>query len=430
MTRGFLFPGGPEYRTIDEPMIIEQLMLAGFGFELREGGRAAAAAAVTTALQRWVELGLGFERAPEGGRRFDPAEVVNFLKWAALSEGDPFWVETYVATGRRLAASMHRAGADLRDLPRPSDLPPMRFEVTLTRRFGLDYCGSQDRLRLRLPLPLEDAALNDLTVTAIPPVAPGTARYSQTPGRFDAVVSRTGLIDASLGVHLSFVARPSPAEPPADLAPEDQALYTQPREGLIQVCSAVKALSDRLAAGVRQPRDMLKRFWQYLIEELWCGALHYDQLPTDSPLAWILDHGWFDCQLGSALLVALCRAQGLPGRLKSGLLLYPIAPSIHHWAEIWLDGEGWVPFDLLAWDLSVRGQDTSWTDYFFGAVDARLTTQCLPRFFTGTAPISWPRYWHMLQRPLPEGMEITFIERNAGGLIIQDQVSVRRPVPA
>jgi hypothetical protein len=56
------------------------------------------------------------------------------------------------------------------------------------------------------------------------------------------------------------------------------------------------------------------------------------------------------CQEFSELFIALCRAKGLPARYVSGLNTYfdernPNSTSRHGWAEVFVSGLDWVPFD-------------------------------------------------------------------------------------
>lgn len=56
------------------------------------------------------------------------------------------------------------------------------------------------------------------------------------------------------------------------------------------------------------------------------------------------------CQQFSELFITLCRAKGLPTKYVGGLSTYfdkrnPNASGSHAWAEVFLSGLGWVPFD-------------------------------------------------------------------------------------
>lgn len=153
-----------------------------------------------------------------------------------------------------------------------------------------------------------------------------------------------------------------------------------------------------------------------------CGMVHYDQVNADAPGDWVLNAGWYDCQLGSALFASMCRAQGIPARILSGHMLYRLAPGFHYWAEVWIDELGWTPFDLLTWDLSKGGRDLAWRNCFVGKIDYRMVTQCFPLAFTGPMSVRFPPAWHLINAPFDGGMEINFTELD-GKLIYCDRVT-------
>jgi len=172
------------FRTVDESAIVEWLLLCGWAFDVRRDGRIPAEREARAALDRWTTLGLAFAQGP-GGRRFDPAEVVNFLKWAGIHQLDPFWEERFIANGRRLVREFHDAGEVSAVPPPPATLAPERFAVTLTREFDLRHVQAGSRIVLRLPRPIEDDALQDLAVVAFAPPDLDVA-FSAAPGRIDA----------------------------------------------------------------------------------------------------------------------------------------------------------------------------------------------------------------------------------------------------
>ncbi len=137
----------------------------------------------------------------------------------------------------------------------------------------------------------------------------------------------------------------------------------------------------------------------------------------------MLESGWFDCQLGSALLVALCRASGIPARVVGGYLVYAASPSHHWWAEAWLPDRGWVPLDTICADLSFRGRDAAWRDYFLGEVDYRMTTECLPRLFSRSPGLRLPVAWRTLARADGDVIEIGFHAADTGELVYRDRIA-------
>ncbi len=415
-----------QYRTVSESRIVEMISLHGWANELEHGEHAAVAAAASDALQRWIALGLPSATAPEGGRLFDPAEALNFAKWDDLRHADPFYEHRLVATARRNALGFHGPDADPAEPPLPDSLPAERFSVTLMREFDLHGIQPGKRIVLRLPLPLEDDTLSDLSVDTIAPAELAVA-FERGEGRLDARFHAPEARALALGIDISFTARPTLSLPPSAPLPADEIeVYTRDREGLVQLTPRIRALARRLAGSEREPSLQLRRFHDFIFDGFHCGMVHYDELDASAPTEWMLDTGWYDCQLGTALLVALCRATGIPARVISGYLMYPQSPVYHYWAEVWLDDQGWIPVDLMSYDLSARGRDARWRDYFYGRLDYRMKTQRLPRWFNLTPSVRFPPQWYMLTRRCANGVEIGTFATTSGALVYRDQISVRR----
>ena len=414
------------YRIVEESRIVDLLVLCGWAREVRRGERAPAEQAAAAVLDRWIGAGLPFARSDDGSRRFDPAEVINFMKYVALRNGDRFWEERFIATARALTLEFHALESASGALPSPTTLPGERFSVTLRREFDLANVEPGARTLLRLPLPLEDYALRNLKIRTIAP-PDIDVDFTIEPGRLDARLATAPRRAITLGVLVSFTAHPTMSgAPAAPLAASEIELYTRPSEGLIKVSPRIRALAAELAGAEPDPWKVVPRFCHFMLDELTVGVLHYDELDTSNPTDWALETGWLDCQLGSALLIALCRARDIPARMASGYLLYSANPTQHYWTEIWSDARGWVPFDTMCLDLSVRGRDTSWRDYFFGCLDYRMKTQCLPRLFNQNPGMPFPPAWHMLTRADGDGIEIGFYANDSGALVYRDRVSVRR----
>lgn len=413
------------YRIVDETRIVDALVLAGWAIDAQRGERARAYREARTALDRWVDVGLPFARSTAGERRFDIVEVLNFMKIIGLKDGDPCWEEQFVATNRRVILAFHGSGAASAAPPLPSALRGKRFRVTFEREFELRNSGAGARTLLRLPLPLEDHALRDLKIDILAP--PGVdAEFSVAPGRFDARVSGATRGKLVLGVELSFTAYPTvPGKHPATLAASDVELYTRPREGLIRVSPRIRALAAELAGDETDTLKIVRRNWNYILDELTCGVVHYDELDPSRPTDWPLETGWFDCQLGSALMIALCRARGIPARQATGYFLYPQAPTPHYWAEIWTDAQGWFALDTISSDLSVRGRDPAWRDYFFGHIDYRMKTQLLPHLFNQNPSMPFPPAWHLLCHGEGDVIQIGYFANDSGAPHYRDRVSVR-----
>jgi hypothetical protein len=412
------------YRVADEARVVAMLVMYGWTTDVRQGRALQAEREAAAMLERWIAMGLAYERGPDGARRFDIAEVLNFARGPARHRGDRGY-ERLVRQARMLLLGFHPAGASPDAPPRPDTLPPERFTVTLLREFTLDPATPRSKLLLRLPMPIEDTTLSDVLFDVIAP--PGTdPEVTIAPGRLDVRLSAPAAPTIVVGARWSFISDPARAGRGGERLDDDEhELYTRPAEGIVKVTPRIRALADELAGDEGEPFAIVRRYVDHMVEKWHLSVVHYDELDPAAPTDWVLDTGWFDCQMGCALVVAMCRARGIPARLVSGLQLTP-APAGHYWFEAWFDERGWTPFDLNVCDLSVRGRDAAWRDYYVGAIDYRMKTQVLPRTFNLTPSIRFPKAWHVLARLTDDGARSTTYDDASGAVVYDDRVSVQR----
>jgi hypothetical protein len=406
------------YRTVTEQQIVDMLLVAAFVFDLDAGLRESVIARICSALDAWVGLGLGYRMSDRGERMFDPVEVINRMKWAGYNGYDDFWINHFVATSRAFLGEWGSAPGG--ELPRFIRLDPARFSLNLCRIFNLSGIEAGQKLRLRLPLPLSQSSEN----IEIEPITSAelSARIVRSEGRLDFQFAAPSEPVVEIAAKISFTTDGrSTDDLPGDSTSNKAYIYLRASEGLIRVTPRIQALSQALAGRGRDQLAVATVFFHYIVDELMCGMVHYDQVDANAAGEWVLDSGWYDCQLGSALFVSMCRASGIPARILSGHMLYRLAPGFHYWAEAWIDGQGWTPFDFLNWDLSKGGRDAAWRNCFIGSIDYRMVTQCFPLTFTGPMSVRFPAAWHLINAPSSGGMQINFTELG-GKLIYCDRV--------
>ena len=81
--------------------------------------------------------------------------------------------------------------------------------------------------------------------------------------------------------------------------------------------------------------------------------MHYEVQDEERGALWALENGVGDCSEYSYLFVALCRAAGIPARIKAGFAFHRATESLedgHMWAEYYLENYGWIPVDVT-WRL-------------------------------------------------------------------------------
>ncbi len=404
----------PGRRSINESRILELMLLHGWSLHPGTAARAEAQAA----LNRFVALGLPFCRHGQGPRLFDPVEMLHFARWSFHMHGEKTFADRFVATGRATMWEPY-GPAQFSHPPPHGAVDESRFRFVLTRKFNLSAHPPGTKIRLRLPAPLPDAAIQNLETHAIMPPESGRAVFS--PGRLDVQATVPASLSITIGIACTF----RQLAPPPALDPEDAALYTRDNDGLIKITAPVRALAARLAGEATDPETMVRRFWTHLCATLSISAVHYDQLDPAAPLDNAAAGAWADCRVAAALFAALCRSRNIPARIAGGYMLHPRRPSQHSWAEVWLADRGWLGLDLT--DLSFNGRDTAWRDYFYGNLTQRIVVERPPRLFSGPGPsIRWPKAWHMLNRRDGDGVLIEYRTVETDALIFSDHLLVER----
>jgi len=118
--------------------------------------------------------------------------------------------------------------------------------------------------------------------------------------------------------------------------------YLEPFSLIESNDATIRGLAGRLSKGKRVPCEILSSIYDYVRTEIEYVANTAD----DKGALWALQNGKGDCTEFSCLLVALCRAAGVPARWVLGIT-YADNPEdlIHSWAEVYLHGIGWVSVD-------------------------------------------------------------------------------------
>ncbi len=390
--------------------------------ELATGRRAEALAGAAQALAGALAAGLGYDGADQRQRRFDPAEVKNYLDWSADAGLDGFWADRKVAANRAIVAhdepfaGRGEAGAGA-----------ARFRISLRRTLDLTRLPSGTPVRLRLPLPPMCEYHPEVSIRPIMPeglAAHGAISESRLETRITLGEERRFTIGADLEIQART---PVPDDTVGRLSETEARIHLRAAEGPIQVTSRIRALALRLA-GVRPPLQAVTALWEFMIGNFRFSALRYEEMGDGPAVDRVLETGVYDCLHCSVVLVSLCRALGIPARLVTGHYLYRLAPTNHTWVEIWIDGMGWLALDIHNRERN-RPQFAAgahWPWHFAERRDFRLVFQRLPLVFTGPMSVRFPPAWQMLHTGREHGVAITYLDVSDGSLIYRDDVSVER----
>ena len=372
--------------TADE--VIEQILVQCWLFEARSGERAAARGRAERTLERLLSRGLPSSVGPQG-LLLDPYAANNRIKSRVGEPADDAW-QDWQRTTRRNAASLQPAA--------------QTYRFTMRREWHSYSVSNSQPVILRLPLPLRGAQRGGARLRLL---EPGGALLDmrESPGRLElriaAPADRSPIV-AELEVDFVAGEMRDPMVTAAALgspvAPAEQ-LWLRDREGLIAPSADITALAKELAQGAATARDFVHRAWRWMMANLNFGDVHREQLDATDALGGLLRSPLADCILGSSLLIALCRACGIPARLVSGYLLHPANLGPHAWAEVRLAPDVWVPIDYGSWCYCAGDSDDPiWGKYFLGRVDARYLAEIAPRDFTGWGSAAPPNRWFRLER--------------------------------
>jgi transglutaminase-like putative cysteine protease len=106
--------------------------------------------------------------------------------------------------------------------------------------------------------------------------------------------------------------------------------------------AAIKEAAKKLRG--KTAEETVRKTMAFVVETLRRGPFD----PASHGAVWALQKKVGDCTEFADLFVALCRANDVPARFCEGYLIHDIprgdTPK-HDWAEAYLDGCGWVPFD-------------------------------------------------------------------------------------
>jgi hypothetical protein len=422
MTEPFLGidPGG-RYVVVPEEKILRYIVFRCWPFQAQAGEWDWALNQAANALERWIGLGLPYHL--EGGRRiFDFCQVSNFALWSSQTFGDPVYEEV-VQNSRREASALLQDCAS----------GDTSFRLELRREFSLEECPPSRVVRLRVPLPLEGDGCRVAEARLVEPASPAV-RQTRIPGRLELQLQGANLPAwVAIEVHVRFRAwATSPIVEPDRLEGWDKSspeyeLYTRRDEPRLPITESVAQLAESLAGSCRSPWQAVGAFWRFFFEKMRPGFLHHDELDEDDPLGSLVRRGWFDCYAGSSLMAALCRARGIPARLKSGFTLYPVRPTFHYWLEVLLPPNGWVPFDLSNWTLAGgKPDEVPWGSFYRGRLDPRMTVECPPRLTLGSPGVRFPRSWYMVQDLSSAGTEMTFHSLATRQVLYRDCIRVCR----
>ncbi len=249
--------------------------------------------------------------------------------------------------------------------PAPGALPPSRtFVLTYRATVGHIPEGAK-ALDLWLPLPRTD---RNQTIHRLTVDAPGPATTGREPQFGNHCVHiRVEAPEAPVAVTLTVEATRT-EDAGGDLAMSDGERSLSLRdEPLVPLDGAIRRLALEATGGLTTDAAKARAIYEKVV-----GMMRYDKGGTgwgrgDALFACDAKRG--NCTDFHALVIGMARSVGIPARFAIGLPLPEErgsgeVPGYHCWAELYVDGRGWVPVDA-----SEASRHPAKRDYFFGHHD-------------------------------------------------------------
>lgn len=154
----------------------------------------------------------------------------------------------------------------------------------------------------------------------------------------------------------------------ADSSNPDLARYLKEREPHCLFTTKVRELADSIVGDETRPYFQARKMFEAMRQLYpWASAREYGTIENIPDYVIGQKHG--DCGQIALLYIAMCRYKGIPARWQSGFMLHPGYENLHDWAEIYIEGMGWIPVDP---SFGVREWGTTDEEryFYFGGMDA------------------------------------------------------------
>lgn len=278
-------------------------------------------------------------------------------------------LSSFVAIAAILGSANLPSRAALRDQP---SIPSRGFEFRYVVHVPA-LPPASNQLRLWIPLPYEDMSqlISQLHIES--PVSYAIHREPQYNDRFAYLAIDSSRAKAPFDIQITFdalrlehrVSLATTNDIPVNPIVEPTRFLRPDR--LVPIDGQIAELSNLQTKDVTLPLEKARKIYDYVI-----ATMHYDHDGTGwgrGDAIWACDAKHGNCTDFHSLFIGMARAAGIPARFEIGFPLPQNAhegaiTSYHCWAQLYIDGIGWIPIDASeAW------KNKSKIDYFFGATD-------------------------------------------------------------
>ncbi|NLX65974.1 MAG: transglutaminase [Bacteroidales bacterium] len=121
--------------------------------------------------------------------------------------------------------------------------------------------------------------------------------------------------------------------------------FTSEKKPHIQFSENIRNLTDSITQNASSVVETLQSIYRYISANFpWASALEYSTIANIPE--YVIEYGKGDCGQVSLLLITMLRYKGIPARWQSGWMTHPGNVNLHDWAELYIEGTGWIPIDI------------------------------------------------------------------------------------
>ncbi len=251
---------------------------------------------------------------------------------------------------------------------------PVKMKVTYTITVHPDVVPDGEKVKCWLPLPREDQPRQKnvkLLVTSEPEytISPDTSIHHTI---FMEKPSKKGIptvfqISYDYISSAQYFKMSEIKNLPYDKASDNYMKYTA--EQLPHICFTddIKRLADSITAGDDNPSSVVSKLYLWFKENIpWTGALEYSTIPNIPE--YVLRNRRGDCGMQTFLFISMVRYKGIPARWESGWKMPPDNETLHDWSEVYYEGTGWVPVDVM-YELQ-KSENTLLKNFYLSGIDS------------------------------------------------------------
>lgn len=246
---------------------------------------------------------------------------------------------------------------------------PILYRVRMELEVDPGKASGDERLRVWLPLPqvselhpevkLLDSEPKPVKIAG-PKERQRTVYFELEPGQRVVWIEYEYV---SRGFHVDI----DPEKVYVDEESEVYRRYTGERPPHIVFTPYLRGLTEGIVGEEKNPYVRVKRIWKWITANVrYTYAMDYALYDNISEYVARRRRG--DCGMQALLFITLARIAGIPARWQSGWYMNPVQPSMHDWAQFYLEPYGWLYADPSFGNM--HKEDWEWRNRFYlGSID-------------------------------------------------------------